>query len=147
MAFAAALPLLTAAAPSLISTFGGGKGGGGGGGGLPMSTDQTSRQDVSVLVDNVNNVVGGNVSLNFGGQQQLDGSLAGGRYLDRGVDTPVVDAPFGTMQDVEAIRTEGGFPFSDLFGGSPKPQSNMFLIGGIVLVVVGAGFALLKKKR
>lgn len=149
MAFAAALPLLTAAAPSLISTFGGGSGkpaGGGAGGGAPL--EQTSRQDVSVFVDNVNNVIGAPVNINFGGNQSADGSLSGQRFLDRGVDTPLIqDAPFGALQSVQAL--DGAIPvsFSDLFSPTAQPKSkNVMVLIGAGLVVAGAGFALIKKR-
>lgn len=143
MAFAAGLPLLTASAPSLINTFGGGGGGGksGGGGVLPLSQD--SKQDTSVGTSVETNVYGAPININIGGQQQADGSLSGGRYLDRGVDEPDLDAPFGTLQGDASQPVS----FSDYFSPTPKPAVPMivWVVGG--LVTAGAGLAFLRRKR
>jgi hypothetical protein len=149
MAFAAALPLLTAASPALISTFGGG-GKSGGGGGMPMGQDVRQEQSSGpIIVENNSNLVGGAVTINLGGNQQVDGTLAGERYLDRGVDEPGLYAPFGTMQNADAVDLRQPMAFADLFSSTPAPGSpthTMFIYGGAALVVAGVGFALLKKK-
>ena len=142
MAFAAALPLLTAAAPSLISTFGGGSGGGrSSGGGVPLSQD--SRQDTSTFTDVETNVFGAPININIGGQQQADGTLTGQRYLDRGVDEPGLYAPFGSLQ---GVRSEQASFFDDFFE-RPKPAIPPMVWVGGVLIVAGAGFAFIKRKR
>jgi hypothetical protein len=142
MAFAAALPLLSAAAPSLINTFGGGGGGrSGGGGGQPLAQD--SKQDVSTFTDVETNVIGAPININIGGQQQADGSLSGQRYLNRGVEEPSLYAPFGTMQGTDAQQVG----FTDGWFSKPKPAIPPVVLIGGGLIVAGAGLAFLKRKR
>ena len=157
---------------ALGALSGGGKSGGSGAAAPPSQT-QTSRQDTSVDLSVETNVIGAPININVGGQQQADGSLSGRRYLDRGVDEPRLYAPFGTMQDVQtATRTEPAIwdgkticPLPRSFYPSDSPCSqgdgfmapgqpeqptrrvNPVLIVGGVLIVAGAGLALMRRKR
>lgn len=120
----------------------------GSGGGVPLGMGGgPTEQDTNINIDN--NLVGAPININIGGgSQQADGSLgAGQKYFDRGVDTPGVNAPFGTMQDVAGTYQTNSIAWNDFFQPSSQPmQSNkIFWIVGGVLVVAGAGLALVKR--
>lgn len=142
MSFLAALPLLTAAAPSLINTFGGGggrSGGGSGAGPFEQNTRVETFNDIGVDT----NVIGAPININIGGQQSADGSLSGGRYLDRGVDELLLNAPFGVLQGTDTRQ----IGFSDYFSDAPPAPmipTAVWIGGG--LVVAGVGVALLRRK-
>lgn len=121
----------------------------GGGGGVPLGMGGApTDQDTNINIEN--NLVGAPININIGGQQQADGSLgAGQRYNDRGVDTPGVNAPFGTMQDVAGTYQTNSVAWNDIFQTGPQPGSSnkIFWIVGGVLVVAGAGLALVKRRH
>ena len=145
------LPALAAFAPMAIDAIGGMAGGSGGSAGSAapraapppsqlQQQDQETSVDTSIRIDT--SVIGAPININIGGSQQADGTLSGGRYLDRGVDTPLVDAPFGTLQSVSEYRDVQWNGFAAPSGsGSP-----VLLIGG-VLVVGAVGLALIMRRR
>jgi hypothetical protein len=143
MAFMAALPLLTAAAPSLINTFGGGGKAGGGGGAGVGPIEQTVKQETYNDIGVDTNVVGAPININIGGTQSANGSLDGGRFLDHGVDEQGLNAPFGVMQGTDTQQVG----FNDYFASTPAAPmipTAVWIGGG--LVVAGVGVALLRRK-
>lgn len=145
------LPALAAFAPMAIDAIGGATGGGSAGGkpsgGAPAPSqmqkqDQETSVDTSIRIDT--SVIGAPININIGGAQQADGSLGGGRYLDRGVDAPGIEAPFGTLQSVaESREVQWGAWMAPPGQSGASP---VFLIGGVV--IVGAiGLALIMRKK
>lgn len=148
--FCSVVPALAAFAPMAIDAIGGATGGGGGTSGAKSAPapsqmqrqDQETSVDTSIRIDT--SVIGAPININIGGQQQADGSLGGGRYPDRGVDTPLVEAPFGTLQSVAESRD---VQWSGWMAPRNEPGSSPVLLIGGVALVGAVGVALIMRRK